>query len=119
MFPAAFSQFINKLVSTPEVIIFFHMRPLEGLVAIMANTIDTAALASLSSTSLRQTKEGAREGSCWNHRRRLGQGQRKTDEAEERAQDRSRIDDVRDKLLTHAPGLGTVEHQLHELTQPS
>ncbi|KAK3674465.1 hypothetical protein LTR78_005551 [Recurvomyces mirabilis] len=27
--PTAFSQFINKLVSTPEVIVFFHMRPLE------------------------------------------------------------------------------------------
>jgi KUP system potassium uptake protein len=27
--PTAFSQFINKLVSTPEVIVFFHMRALE------------------------------------------------------------------------------------------
>lgn len=27
--PMVFSQFINKLVSTPEVIVFFHMRPLE------------------------------------------------------------------------------------------
>nr|POF04689.1 potassium transporter 19 [Quercus suber] len=27
--PLVFSQFINKLVSTPEVIVFFHMRPLE------------------------------------------------------------------------------------------
>ncbi|KAK3627505.1 hypothetical protein LTR56_019191 [Elasticomyces elasticus] len=27
--PTAFSHFINKLVSTPEVIVFFHMRPLE------------------------------------------------------------------------------------------
>ena len=27
--PLVFSQFINKLVSTPQVIVFFHMRPLE------------------------------------------------------------------------------------------